>query len=110
MGIPDITGVSPVPAIKNVLITSDIRLNDIQLFEINEAFAAYYIATEKEFGLDRNITNVNGSGISLGHPVGCSGARILVTLLHEMEKRDLNLGMSSLCAGGGAGTAILVER
>jgi acetyl-CoA acetyltransferase len=74
------------------------------------AFAAYYLATEKELGLNRKIANVNGSGISLGHPVGSTGCRILVTLLYEMERQGLNLGISSLCAGGGVGTAILVER
>jgi acetyl-CoA C-acetyltransferase len=89
---------------------SGFSLKDIQLFEINEAFASYYLSTEKELGLNRNITNINGSGISLGHPVGCTGCRMVVTLLHEMERQDLNLGISALCAGGGVGTAILVER
>ncbi len=107
---PHLVGIAPVPAIKEVLNKSGLSLNDIQLFEINEAFASYYISTERELGLNRENTNVNGSGISLGHPVGCTGCRILVTLLHEMERQGLNLGISSLCAGGGVGTAILVER
>ncbi len=107
---PYLVGTAPVPAIKNVLNDSKLALEDIQLFEINEAFAAYYLACERELGLNREITNVNGSGISLGHPVGSTGCRILVTLLYEMERRGLNLGISSLCAGGGVGTAILVER
>ncbi len=107
---PYLVGTAPVPAIKKVLNDSKLTLKDIQLFEINEAFASYYLACEKELGLDREITNVNGSGISLGHPVGATGCRILVTLLYEMERQGLNLGISSLCAGGGVGTAILVER
>jgi len=107
---PYLVGIAPVPAIKKVLGQTGLGLKDIELFEINEAFAAYYLACEKELGLDREITNVNGSGISLGHPVGSTGCRILVTLLYEMERQGLNLGISSLCAGGGVGTAILVER
>jgi len=107
---PYLVGLAPVPAIQRVLQESGLTIQDIQLFEINEAFAAYYLGCEKELGLDREFTNVNGSGISLGHPVGSTGCRILVTLLYEMERQGLNLGISSLCAGGGVGTAILVER
>jgi acetyl-CoA C-acetyltransferase len=107
---PYLVGLAPVPAIQRVLTETGLGLRDIQLFEINEAFAAYYLGCEKELGLNREITNVNGSGISLGHPVGSTGCRILVTLLYEMERQGLNLGISSLCAGGGVGTAILVER
>jgi acetyl-CoA C-acetyltransferase len=107
---PHFLGTAPVPAIKKVLQTTGHQLEDIQLFEINEAFAAYYLACERELGLTREITNVNGSGISLGHPVGCTGCRMVVTLLHELERQDLALGIASLCAGGGIGTAILVER
>ncbi len=107
---PYLVGLAPVPAIGRVLKETGLTLKDIQLFEINEAFAAYYLACEKEMGLNREITNVNGSGISLGHPVGSTGCRILVTLIYEMERQGLNLGISSLCAGGGVGTAILVER
>lgn len=107
---PYLVGLAPVPAIKKVLGDTGLSLKDIQLFEINEAFASYYLSCERELGLDREIVNVNGSGISLGHPVGATGCRILVTLLYEMERQGLNLGISSLCAGGGVGTAILVER
>jgi acetyl-CoA C-acetyltransferase len=107
---PYLVGLAPVPAIKRVLKETGLTLKDIQLFEINEAFASYYLGCEKELDLNRDITNVNGSGISLGHPVGATGCRILVTLLYEMERQGLNLGISSLCAGGGVGTAILVER
>lgn len=107
---PFLVGIAPVPAIQNILKTTGLSLSDIQLFEINEAFASYYLATEKELGLNREITNVNGSGISLGHPVGNTGCRLVVTLLHEMERQGLKLGISSLCAGGGVGNAILIER
>lgn len=107
---PHLVGIAPVPAIQKVLDKTGLTLEDVQLFEINEAFASYYLSTERELGLNRDITNVNGSGISLGHPVGCTGCRILVTLIYEMERQGLNLGISSLCAGGGVGTAILVER
>jgi len=107
---PYLVGLAPVPAIKKVLKETGLSLKNIQLFEINEAFAAYYLSCEKELGLNREITNVNGSGISLGHPVGCTGCRILVTLIYEMERQDLQFGISSLCAGGGVGTAILLER
>jgi acetyl-CoA C-acetyltransferase len=85
-------------------------MKDIGLIELNEACAAQYLGCEKELGLDRNITNVNGGGIALGHPVGCSGARITVTLLNEMEKRNVHKGLASLCGGGGVGLAVLYER
>jgi acetyl-CoA C-acetyltransferase len=107
---PHLVGIAPVPAIRNALRQGGMALEEIQLFEINEAFASYYLATEKELGLKRDITNVNGSGISLGHPVGCTGCRMLVTLLYEMERQGLSRGVASLCAGGGVGTAIIVER
>jgi acetyl-CoA C-acetyltransferase len=107
---PFLVGIAAAPNVRKVLDLSGLSLSDIELFEINEAFASYYLATEKELGLNRDITNVNGSGISLGHPVGCTGCRILVTLLYEMERQGLNLGISALCAGGGVGSAILVER
>lgn len=107
---PHILGIAPVPAIQKIFKDTGLALKDIQLFEINEAFAAYYLSCEKELGLNREITNVNGSGISLGHPVGCTGSRILITLLYEMERQDLKFGIASLCAGGGVGTGILIER
>jgi acetyl-CoA C-acetyltransferase len=107
---PHLVGIAPVPAIRNVLNQSGLSIQDIQLFEINEAFASYYLSTEKELGINGEIANVNGSGISLGHPVGCTGCRMVITLLHEMERQGLSLGMAALCAGGGVGTAILIER
>ncbi len=107
---PKLTGVAPVPAIKEVIQTARLTLSDIGLIEINEAFASYYLACEKELKLDRSRVNVNGSGISLGHPVGATGSRLVITLIYEMIRRDLNLGLASLCAGGGMGYALLLRR
>jgi acetyl-CoA C-acetyltransferase len=105
-----LTGVAPVPAIQEVLNSAGLVLSDIGLIEINEAFASYYLACEKELKLDRSRVNVNGSGISLGHPVGATGSRLVVTLIYEMIRRDVNLGVASLCAGGGMGYALLLRR
>jgi acetyl-CoA C-acetyltransferase len=107
---PSYMGIGPVPASKRALKKAGLNLKDIQLIEINEAFAAQYLACEREMGWNRDIVNVNGSGISLGHPVGATGGRLVVTLLHEMAKRDLTLGLATLCAGGGQGFAVIVER
>ncbi|MEM4722141.1 MAG: thiolase family protein [Candidatus Methanomethylicaceae archaeon] len=107
---PKFTGIAPIYAIDEVLKKAGIRLSEIDLIEINEAFASYYLACEKELKLDRTRVNVNGSGISLGHPVGATGSRIVVTLLNEMIRRDLKLGLASLCAGGGMGYALLIRR
>jgi acetyl-CoA C-acetyltransferase len=106
---PAYMGLSPVQATKNALAKAGWTFDDIELIEINEAFAAQYLAVEKELGLNREITNVNGGGVALGHPVGATGARITVTLLHEMKKRNLNRGMASLCGGGGVGLSVLYE-
>jgi acetyl-CoA C-acetyltransferase len=107
---PERMGFGPVPATRKVLATSGWRLEDIELVELNEAFAAQYLSCEKVLGLNREITNVNGSGISLGHPVGCTALRILITLVFEMRRRDLHRGLATLCVGGGMGKAVLVER
>ena len=107
---PHIMGIGPVPAIKKLLAKSGLTVKDIDLFEINEAFAAQYIACEKELGLDRSIVNVNGAGIALGHPVGCTGARIIISLMYELKKRNKKLGIASLCVGGGMGAAVLIEN
>ena len=107
---PNIMGIGPVPAIRGVLDSANLRVSDIDRFEINEAFAAQYLACEQELGLDRDKVNVYGSGIALGHPVGASGCRLLVTLFHGMISNDLNLGIASLCAGGGMGFALVLER
>ncbi len=107
---PSYMGIGPVPATRKVLKKLGLTLKDIQLIEINEAFAAQYLACERELGLNREIVNVNGSGIALGHPVGATGCRLVVTLLHEMAKRDLTLGLATLCVGGGLGFAMVIER
>lgn len=106
---PTIMGLSPVPAVKNLMEKSGLVINDFDLVEINEAFAAQYIACERELGLNRKITNVNGSGIGLGHPVGSTGARIIVTLIHAMKKRGDSLGLATLCGGGGVAMACAIE-
>jgi acetyl-CoA C-acetyltransferase len=107
---PSIMGIGPVPATKKALKRAGLKLDDIDLIEINEAFAAQYLACERELGWNRDIVNVNGSGIALGHPIGCTGARLVVTLLYEMAKRNLHRGLATLCAGGGQGFALIVER
>ncbi len=107
---PDLMGYGPVPATRKALEKAGLKLEQMELIEVNEAFAAQYLACEKLLGLNREIVNVNGSGVGLGHPVGCTGARIVVTLLHEMARRDLKLGLASLCVGGGMGMTIVVER
>jgi acetyl-CoA C-acetyltransferase len=106
----ELMGYGPVPAVKKILAKTGLSIGDIDLFEINEAFAAQYLACEKLLDLPRENTNPNGSGIALGHPVGCTGTRITVTLLHEMIKRDVNRGIASLCGMGGVATAIMIER
>ena len=106
---PSVMGLSPVPAVKRLLKNSRLNLEDFELIEVNEAFAAQYLGCEKELGLDREITNINGSGIGLGHPVGATGARIIVTLLHAMEKRGNTLGLATLCGGGGVSMACALE-
>lgn len=107
---PDLMGYGPVPAVKRALQKAGLTLADIELIEVNEAFAAQYLAVEKLLELPRDITNVNGSGIALGHPVGSTGCRIVVTLLHEMKRRQLKRGLATLCVGGGMGMAMVVER
>jgi acetyl-CoA C-acetyltransferase len=106
---PKMMGRGPTPAVRKGLKNAGWELQDAQLIEINEAFAAQYLAVEKELGLDRNKVNVNGSGISLGHPIGCTGARITVSLVHELRRRGLSRGIASLCVGGGMGAALFVE-
>ncbi len=106
---PSVMGLSPVPAVRNLLNSSGLSLNDFDLLEVNEAFAAQYLGCEKELGLNRAVTNINGSGIGLGHPVGSTGARIMVTLMYAMKKRGKSLGLATLCGGGGVSMACALE-
>ena len=107
---PAIMGLGPVPATKKALKLAGLGIRDIELIELNEAFASQAIAVIRELGLDLDKTNKHGSGISLGHPIGCTGARIIVTLIHEMKRQDLQFGLATLCIGGGQGMAMIVER
>ena len=107
---PSIMGVGPVAATKKVLAKTGMTVDDFDLIEANEAFAAQSLAVGRDLGFDPEKLNVNGGAIALGHPVGASGCRILVTLLHEMNKRDAKKGLATLCIGGGMGCATIVER
>ncbi len=106
---PKIMGIGPVPASKRALEMAGLSVADLALAEVNEAFAPQYLACEKALGLDRSITNVNGGAISLGHPLGASGARITGTLIHELRRRKARYGLGSACIGGGQGIAVIVE-
>ena len=107
---PRIMGMGPIPAIRLALKKADVKIEDIDLVEANEAFAAQAVAVGKELGFDRTKLNVNGGAIALGHPIGASGARILVTLLYEMQRQQARYGLATLCIGGGQGVALIVER
>ncbi|MFY4775339.1 acetyl-CoA C-acetyltransferase [Metabacillus sp. RGM 3146] len=107
---PSIMGIGPVRAVKKALEKASIQLEDIDLIEANEAFAAQSIAVDRELHFNKEKLNVNGGAIALGHPIGASGARILVTLIHEMQKRNSQTGLATLCIGGGQGVATIVER
>lgn len=107
---PKIMGTGPIAAVRKAFETANMKLEDIDLIEANEAFAAQAKSVLNELGLNPDIVNVNGGAIALGHPIGASGARILVTLLHEMKKRDAKTGLATLCIGGGQGVALIVER
>ena len=107
---PRVMGLGPVPAIERALEKANLGLKDIDLFELNEAFAAQSIGVLGKLGIDSSRVNVNGGAIALGHPIGASGARVLVTLLYEMRRRDVRRGLASLCIGGGQGIAMIVER
>ena len=107
---PDMMGIGPVPAVRKVLEKAGLKLTDIDLVEVNEAFAGQYLAVEKELGLDRARTNVNGGAIALGHPLGASGTRLVLTSLLELRRRGGRYALSTACIGGGQGIAIIVER
>jgi len=106
---PEMMGFAPVEAVRKALDRAGIGIDRVELFEVNEAFAAQAVAVQRELGIRREILNVNGGAIALGHPVGASGARILVTLLHEMAHREARIGVAALCVGGGQGVAMIVE-
>ena len=107
---PQIMGTGPIPASRKALEKAGWTVKDLDLVEANEAFAAQAIAVNKDMGWDTTKVNVNGGAIAIGHPIGASGARVLVTLLHEMQKRDAKKGLATLCIGGGMGVAMCVER
>lgn len=107
---PDIMGIGPVPAVRALLERQHLSLSQIDLVELNEAFAAQVIACDRELGFDGDRLNVNGGAIALGHPIGCTGVRITTTLLYEMQKRQARLGLATLCVSGGMGLALLLER
>ena len=106
---PEIMGIGPAPASREVLARAELRLDEIGVVEVNEAFAAQYLAVEKELGLDRDRVNPNGGALALGHPIGASGARLLLTLLYELRHRGERFGLATLCIGGGQGIAAVVE-
>src|SRR6185295_14945855 len=107
---PRYMGLGPVPAIERALEKAGLKIGEIDLFELNEAFAAQSLAVVGKLGIDPARVNVNGGAIALGHPIGASGARILVTLLYEMRRRDVKRGLAALCIGGGQGIAMMVGR
>jgi acetyl-CoA C-acetyltransferase len=107
---PATMGMGPVPATRKLLARTGWQAGDVDLFELNEAFAAQACAVNKELGIDTMRVNVNGGAIALGHPIGASGCRVLVTLLHEMRRREAKKGIAALCIGGGMGVSMAVER
>ena len=107
---PKVMGIGPVPAVRKALEKAGIAADRVDLFELNEAFAAQSLAVVRELGVSPAKVNVNGGAIALGHPIGASGARILVTLLHALEARDLGIGVAALCIGGGQGVALVIQR
>ena len=107
---PEIMGIGPAPAIRQALKRADLNVSDLDRVEVNEAFSPQYLAVEKELGLDRNKTNVNGGAISIGHPLAASGARITIALMHELRRHHLKYGAASLCIGGGQGIAAIIEN
>jgi len=107
---PAYMGLGPVPAVYKALKIAGLTLKDISVIELNEAFASQSIGVIKEMGMDMNKINPYGGGISLGHPIGCTGSRIIVTLMHEMVRKSYRYGLATLCIGGGMGMALILER
>jgi acetyl-CoA acetyltransferase len=108
--VPDSMGIGPVPAVKKALQRAHLQLNDIDIIELNEAFAAQSLAVIKELGIDQEKLNPHGGAIALGHPLGCTGARLIATLLNDLQTANKTLGMATLCVGGGQGVATIIER
>jgi acetyl-CoA C-acetyltransferase len=106
---PSVMGLSPVPAVRNLMKNTGMKISDFDLVEVNEAFAGQYLGCEKELGLNRDVTNINGSGIGLGHPVGSTGARIVVSLMHALKHHNKSMGLATLCGGGGVSMACVIE-
>jgi acetyl-CoA C-acetyltransferase len=107
---PAYMGLGPIPAVKKALNKAGVAIGDMDVIELNEAFASQTIACMRELNLSWDNTNPHGSGISLGHPIGCTGARLTVTIMHEMKRRNLHRGLVTMCIGGGQGMAMVVER
>ena len=107
---PEVMGIGPIPAAQKAMARAGLTMADIDLVEINEAFAAQTLACQRELGIDMDKLNVNGGGISLGHPVGATGSRIIITLMYELKRRGQRYGLATLCAGGGMGTAVIIEN
>ena len=107
---PAFMGLGPIPAVRKILHKGNLSMNDFGIIELNEAFAAQAIACIRELGCDMDKTNVLGSGISIGHPIGCTGARIILTLMGEMMRKEYSLGLAALCIGGGQGMATILEK
>ena len=107
---PEVMGIGPISASRKALDKAGLTVADLDLVEINEAFASQTLACQRELGIDMDKLNVNGGGISLGHPVGASGVRIIVTLMYELKRRGQRYGLATLCAGGGMGTAVIIEN
>jgi acetyl-CoA acetyltransferase family protein len=107
---PAYMGIGPIPAIRRVLELANVSLIDVDLVEINEAFASQVLACARELGIEEERLNVNGGAIALGHPLGCSGARLMTTLAHELRRRRCRYGLAALCVGGGQGVATLIEN
>ena len=107
---PAVMGIGPVPAVRELLERTQLSLDDIDRVELNEAFAAQVLAVDRDLGFDHARLNSDGGAISLGHPIGCTGARIVVTLLHALRRRDERRGLATLCVSGGMGTSLLVDR
>jgi len=107
---PDIMGIGPVPATKQALQRAGLAIDDMDIIELNEAFAAQYLACERELGNDRDITNVNGGAIALGHPTACTGVRISLAAMYELRERNRRYGLATMCIGGGQGMAGIFEN